>query len=180
MNNEPWIEYPHIWATKAAFFNYLRGALRQAVWMRWPGKIEFKNSVVDVPPEDYKGRAKTGAYCALSGEWIGKSAAEIDHILGNVSLQDWEDVLPFIQHLCASKDNLQYVSRDAHKIKSYAEKQKITFEEAVAHKTAIAICKAKKDVEWLKDKGIRPDKNGLKRRVQIVNILLEEQQSESK
>lgn len=167
MSKEPWIEYSHIWATKSAFFNYLRGALRQAVWMRWPGKIEFKNSVVDVPPEDYKGRAKTGAYCALSGEWIGKSSAEIDHIIGNVSLQDWEDVLPFIQHLCASKDNLQYVSREAHKIKSYAEKQKISFEEAVAHKTAIAICKAKKDIAWLKERGIVPASNAKKRRQQI-------------
>lgn len=176
--SNPWEEAPHIWPTKSSFFVFLRGALRRAIWERWPLKIEFKNEACSPPPEDYKGRAKSGAYCALSGEWVGKSAAEIDHILGNVSLKDWDDVLTFIQHLCASKENMQIVSKEAHKIKSYAEKQKISFEEAVAHKTAIAICKSKKDVEWLKEKGIRPDKNGLKRRAQIVNKLLEEQSND--
>lgn len=167
----PWEEAPHIWATKAAFFSYLRGALRQAIWNRWPLKIEFKNSVCNPPPDDYKGRAKTGTYCALSGEWIGKSAAEIDHIFGNVSLQDWEDLLPFIQHMCASKDNMQYVSKEAHKVKSYAERKGVSFEEAMVEKTAIAICKSKKDKEWLEDRGIRPDRNALKRRGQIIKAL---------
>lgn len=174
----PWEEYPHIWATKAAFFNYLRGALRQAIWMRWPGKIEFKNSVCEKPPEDYKGRAKSGAYCALSGEWVGKSAAEIDHIFGNVSLQDWEDLLPFIQHLCASKENMQYVSKEAHKVKSFAERKGISFDDAMREKLAIAICKEKRDKEWLEEKGIRPDKSGLKRRGQIIKALKQEKENE--
>lgn len=171
---EPWIEYNHIWATKSAFFTYLRGALRRAIWERWPGKIEFKNEACSPPPEDYKGRAKSGAYCALSGEWTGKSAGEIDHIIGNVSLKDWEDVLPFILHLCASKDNMQFVSKGAHKIKSYAEKKGISFWEASLEKLAIQICKEKKDAEWLQERGIKPDKNGLKRRGQIIKQLKEE------
>lgn len=168
---EPWLEAPHIWPTKSSFFTFLRGALRRALWERWPLKIEFKNEVCEPPPEEYKGRAKSGAYCALSGEWVGKSASEIDHILGNVSLKDWEDVLPFVLHLCASKDNMQLVSKEAHKIKSYAEKMGISFEEASYTKEAIAICKAKGDIKWLEQRGIKPDKNGLKRRGQIIKQL---------
>lgn len=174
MRKEPWEEAPHIWKTKAAFFNFLRGNLRRAVWEKWPLKFEFKNEICQPPPEGYTGRARSGAICALSGDWVGKSAAEIDHVSGNISLQDWDDVLPFIQHLCCSKDNMQYVSKEAHKIKSYAEKQGITFEEALAIKKAIEICKSKKDKEFLLERGIEPASNATKRRAQIEKELLNE------
>lgn len=171
MSGNPWEQAPHIWPTKAAFFNFLRGNLRRAVWERWPLKIEFKNESCSAPPEGYNGRAKSGAYCALSGEWVGKSAAEIDHIHGNVSLQDWDDVLPFIQHLCASKENMQYVSKEAHRVKSYADKHGLSFDEAYATKQAIALIKDKKDLTWLKERGIVPASNQKKRREQIVEYL---------
>lgn len=171
---EPWIEAPHIWPTKASFFSFLRGSLRRAVWEKWPLKFEFKNEICHPPPKDYTGRAKSGSYCALSGEWVGKSAAEIDHIQGNVSLRDWEDVLPFIQHLCASKDNMQYVSKEAHKVKSYADKHGVSYEVALCIKEAIRTCKEKKDLTFLEERGIIPDTSQAKRRKQIENILLEE------
>lgn len=169
---EPWEEAPHIWKTKAAFFNFLRGNLRRAVWEKWPLKFEFKDEICEKPPEGYKGRAKTGAYCALSGKWTGKSAAEVDHITGNVSLQDWDDVLPFIQHLCASKESMQFVSKEAHQIKSYAEKHGLTYQEAAAAKSAIAIMNSKKEKEWLKERGIEPGSNAAKRRKQVEKELL--------
>lgn len=102
---------------------------------------------------------------------MGKSAAEIDHIKGHVSLQDWEDVLPFIQHLCASKENMQYVDKEAHKIKSYAERMGISFEEALAIKQAIYLCKNKLDKQWLIERGINPASNESGRRKQIERIL---------
>lgn len=171
----PWEEAPHIWPTKSSFFTFLRGALRRAVWEKWPLKLEFKNQVCESPPEDYKGRAKSGAYCALSGEWIGKSAGEIDHLIGHVSLKDWQDVLPFIQHLCASKESMQFVSKEAHKIKSYAERMGITYEQAVVEKSIIAICKAKKDVQFLNEHGIVPASNATKRKQQVREVLENEQ-----
>src|SRR5690554_3110739 len=130
MNNEPWELYPHIWKTKSSFFTWLRGCLRRAVWEKYPPKLEFKNEVCTPPPEGIITRAKTGAFCALTGEWEGKSKLEVDHIVGNASLKDWEDVLSFIQHLCAPKENMQLVKKEAHKIKSYAERKGISFEEA--------------------------------------------------
>lgn len=141
MQNNLWEIYPHVWKTKAAFFSWLRGGLRRAVWEKYPVKLEFKNEVCSPPPEGLETRAKSGAYCALTGEWVGKSKGEIDHIKGNASLNDWNDVLPFIQHLCATKDNLQFVDKEAHKIKSYAERQGISFEEAIIRKKVIAMGK---------------------------------------
>lgn len=169
--SEPWIEAPHIWKTKAAFFASLRGSLRRAVWEKWPLKLEFKNQACAAPPPGYTGRAKSGNYCALTGVWVGKSAAEIDHIHGHVSLQGWEDVLPFIQHLCASKENMQYVEKEAHKIKSYAERMGISFKDAMATKRAISICKNKLDKEFLLLHGIEPASNATKRRKQVEEVL---------
>lgn len=168
----PWEEYPHIWKTKAAFFAYLRGALRRAVWEKWPGKLEFKNEECFPPPDGIETRAKTGTYCALSGKWEGKSKLEVDHIEGNVSLKDWDDVLPFIQHLCASKENMQLVTKDAHKIKSYAERMGITYEEAVIEKEVIQICKTvKSQIVFLDEHGVTPATNATKRKQQIREIL---------
>lgn len=75
----PWETHSHIWKTKAAFFSYLRGNLRKAIWDTYPVKLDFKNNNVSAPPPDYKGRAKSGAYCSLSGEWVPKSYLEVDH-----------------------------------------------------------------------------------------------------
>ena len=135
---EPWDSHPHIWKTKSAFFTYLRGAIRKAVWSQYPAKLDFKNKEVDLPPDGYEGRAKSGKHCALSGEWIGKSKLEVDHIKGNVSLKGWEDLLNFTQHMCKVEGNLQLVGKEPHKIKSYAEKQGITYAEAVVQKKKIA------------------------------------------
>lgn len=140
---EPWEEYPHVWATKAAFFSYLRGALRRAIWMRWVGKTELKNAMSYKPDASYKGKAKKLVKCSLTGEEVGVSAAEVDHIIGNASLRDWEDLLPFVKHLCAPKNNLQCVSKEAHKVKSYAEKQGISFSEAKIRKIVIEMGKLK-------------------------------------
>lgn len=138
---EPWEAYPDVWPTKSKFFTWLRGAFRKAVWSRYPGRIKFKNAHCDKPPEGYTGRAKSGAYCTLSGEWIGKSALEVDHIIGEASLRDWADVESFVRHLCPTDDNMQLVSKEAHKIKSYSQRMGITYEEAMLEKKVIAFKK---------------------------------------
>jgi hypothetical protein len=171
---EPWVWYPQLWKTEADFWTYLRGSLRGAVWNKSPIKISFKNSVCGKPPEGYTGRAKSGAYCALTGEWEGKSKLQIDHKTGNVSLRSEEDILDFIKHLVPPPNSLQPVKADAHKVKSYAERQGISFEEALLQKTVIAICKGD-DKAWLIDKGHVPESNAKKRRDQIRKIIKEEQ-----
>lgn len=167
---KPWEEYPNIWATESQFWTYLRGSLRRGVWEKSPIKITFKNKNCHKPPKGYTGRAKSGAECALTGQWVGKSKLQVDHITGEQSLTCWEDVLPFIQHLIPPNGSLQLVDPDAHKIKSYAEKQGISFEEACIQKEAIAIQKGN-DKAWLKRHHIVPATNAKLRREQIVNFL---------
>lgn len=171
---DPWIHSPHIWKTKAAFFTWLRGSLRRGVWEKYPPKLEFKQGQGYKPDSTYTGKAKKLIRCALTGEEVAISKAEVDHINGNVSLQGWDDVLTFIQHLCASPDNLQVVGKEAHKIKSYAERMGISFDQASAEKEAIRIIKERKDREWLESRGIALGKTQATRRKQIVEKLLEE------
>lgn len=175
-DKELWELYPHIWKTKSAFFNWMRGNLRRALWERNPVKIEFKNEHCKPPPEGYTGRAKSGEYCALSGEWVGKSAAEIDHIKGNVSLRGYEDVENFVRHLCTTKSNLQYVGSEPHKIKSYAEKNNITYEAAVIKKKVIAVTKgsAKEQDAYIRENGGKLCKNKTERAAEIERIISEQ------
>jgi hypothetical protein len=164
---KPWEDYPNIWPTKSKFFTWLRGSLRNAVWNKSPIKIIFKNEACSAPPEDYDGRAKSGAYCALSGKWEGKSKLEIDHIEGNVSLNDEGDILDFLKHLIPPPHSLQCVTKEAHKIKSYAEKAGISYEEACIEKQIIQIIKEKKDKQFLEERGIKPAGNQAARRKQL-------------
>ncbi len=170
---QPWEEFPEIWKTKAAFFAWLRGGLRRAVWEKYPPKIKFKNGECTPPPPSYTGKAKSGTHCALTGEWTAKSYLEVDHIEGHVSLKDWDDVTSFIQHLCTSSDNMQLVGKEAHKTKSYAERKGITFEEAAIEKQVIQIIKNKQDKQFFIDRNLEVPKNAKDRREQILKLLLE-------
>ncbi len=169
---EPWEEFPEIWPTKAKFFSWLRGCLRGGVWNKYPPKLMYKKSLCQVPsPEWYKGRAKAGGVCALTGEWNVQSKMEVDHIHGNVSLNGWSDVLPFIQHLCATKNNMQVVGKEAHKVKSYAERQGMSFEEALLEKKVIALLKDKRETARLLRENRMIAKNDKERREKVRNIL---------
>lgn len=114
----------------------------------------------------------------MSGDWTPKSYLEVDHIEGNVSLKNWEDVLPFIQHLCTDKSNMQLVSKEAHKIKSYAEKQNISFKEAQIIKQTIQIIKDKKDKKFFLERNLTPPSNVSMRRKHIITILTRENNNE--
>lgn len=170
-NMEPWEEYPEIWKTKAAFFAWVRGGLRRALWERYPPKIQFKNGQCKLPPAGYQGKAKSGTECALTGTWTPKSYLEVDHIEGNVSLKGWEDIMEFIQHLCTNADNMQLVGKEAHKTKSYAERMGISFEEAVIEKQAIQIIKDKKDKQFFIDRNLSVPSNATARRELILKLL---------
>jgi hypothetical protein len=170
-NIEPWEEFPEIWKTKSAFFTWMRGNLRRALWERYPPKIQFKNSMCKTPPADYKGKAKSGTECSLTGEWTPKSYLEVDHIIGQASLKDWEDVTAFIKHLCTNTDNMQLVGKDAHKIKSYAERKGISFENALLEKMVIQMIKNKTDKQFFIDRTLEVPSNATLRRAEMLKLL---------
>lgn len=141
-----------IWPTNAAFLTWLRGAMRKAIWQYHPVKLKYKKSCVQPPPPEYAGRAKGLIKCALTGEWIGQSMAEVDHVVGNASLKGTDDLLPYLLHLALPQE-LQCVSKEAHKVKSYAERMGISFEDALIEKQAITLTKSGGE-KWLTSRGL--------------------------
>ena len=142
MGIEPWVEHSDVWKTKSAFFSWLRGCIRRSVWMRYPPKIKFKNSMCSGKiPVGYVGKARSGGMCSLTGKWAPKSMLEVDHITGTGSLNNWNDVEGFVKHLCADSKNMQLVEKEAHKIKSYADRAGISYNDAVLEKEVIRLLK---------------------------------------
>ena len=144
-----WELYPNIWKTESAFMSWLRGGIRR-MWSKHPVRIEFmKQNRIRIPNPNKNGKAKEvwGGVCALTGELTPQTLLEVDHKKGNHSLRSIDDIQSFVESiLLVTFDDLQLVSKDAHKIKSYAEKYNMTFEQAKVHKEVIEICKDKQKV----------------------------------
>lgn len=141
--NKPWEEYPDIWPTKASFMTYIRGGIRRGLWEKHPVKLEFiKKNRFKAPLGKKTVRNPDGMVwacrCALTGEIVRQSDCQVDHIKGNHSLKTEEDIKDFIMSMVyVSENDLQMVSKEAHKVKSYAERQGIDFEEAQTEKEVI-------------------------------------------
>ena len=144
-----WEIYPHIWATESAYMSWLRGGIRRYLWAKNPVKLEFiKQNRIKIPNPNPRGKVKEvwEGVCALTGNIFPIGDMEVDHKEGNHSLKTLDDLVPFVKGIVMiTLDDLQLVSKEAHKIKSYAEKQGISFEEAKIEKEVIEIIKQKKD-----------------------------------
>lgn len=180
---EPWLNYPHIWKTKAAFFSYIRGGIRRSLWNRAPQKIEYINKHRKrIKNPNPRGRVAEvwGGVCALCGGEFPQNMLEIDHCTGHHSLKDFDDILPFILAIsCVSEDDLQMVCKPCHKIKNLSEAKGISFDVAFAEKEALMILKEKKDLTWLEERGIVPLRSQKARREQIVEQIIKERTNES-
>ena len=173
----PWEAYPKIWPTKSKFMTWVRGGIRAGLWKKHPVKLEFlKHStflVTNTNPRSMtrfpKVKMVTCAYCTDN---FKTTEVEVDHITGNSSLRSMEDVQQFIEAMImVTEDDLQILCKPCNKIKNYAEKEGISFDEARDIKLAILICKEKRDKSWLQDNGIVPASAATARRAQIEALL---------
>lgn len=164
--------HPELFPTEAKFWAYLRGALRRGLWERSPMKHKFKQSQMKPPPDGYTGKGKRGTECALTGEWTMTSRLEVDHKEGHKPLLNEEDIIPYIIHLLGCGDQLQCVEKEAHKIKSYAERMGISFEEAKLIKEAIAFEKLPKNTQerFFKERSMIIPSNAKKRREAFIEV----------
>lgn len=181
MNKNVWEQYPQIWKTQATFFSWLRGGIRRSLWARSPIKLEFlKKHRFKIPNPSPRGKLKQvwGGCCAICNNTFPLKEIEVDHKRGNISLNNIEDIQLFIESIVlVSEQDLQLVCKSCHKAKSHAEKQGISFEEALIEKEIIAIIKVKGDKAWLESRGIVPASNAAKRREQIKLKMQEERES---
>lgn len=151
-------QYPHIWKTESAFMSWIRGGIRRSLWNRHPVKLEFiKNNRIKIPNPNPRGKVAEvwGGVCALTGETHVIANLEVDHLEGNHSLRSIDDINSFVAGIVLiTEDDLQFVSKEAHKIKSYSEKYNISFEQAKVEKMLIKIKKEKKVLDYLNQLGV--------------------------
>lgn len=173
-----WELYPSIWKTESAFMAWIRGGVRRGLWEKHPVKLTFiKNNRIMIPNPNPRGKKKEvwGGRCAITGKLFIQTQLEVDHKQGGHSLKKFEDIAKFIEGIIyVTEDELQFISKEAHRTKSYSDRMGIDFNVADAERKAILLIKDKKDVDFLKDVGIIPGSNQAKRRAQIVKYLLEQ------
>jgi hypothetical protein len=139
-NKEPWQSFPEIWKDEKAFMTYLRGAFR-SIWSRYPAKLEWKKRQMIPPPEGYKGRAKSVGYCAYCNGMFSASSFEVDHIEQAGSFSNKEEAIEWFWRLLDTNDNWCLACKPCHKVKSYAEREGLSFDEARLQKEVINILK---------------------------------------
>jgi len=179
---EPWRDFPQIWSTQSKFMSWVRGGIRMGLWKKHPVKLEFikRNTVMieNTNPRSMKRFPMVKAFkCAICDGTFSATKIEVDHIVGNSSLKTMDDVRSFIESMIlVTFDDLQIVCHDCHDIKTHAEKQGITFEEAKIEKQVIAICKGSTSSvkAFLIERGITPAGNAEQRKKQVREALKRE------
>lgn len=177
-HKEPWELYPSIWKSEAAFFTYLRGGLRM-IWSRYPAKLAWKKEqLTDERPFGYTGRGKSFGECHYCNQMFTGSALEVDHVLQAGTCNSWETAQKFLHNLLDCNDNWVLSCKPCHKIKSYAEKQGLTFEQARAEKKVIELMKAETNevIDFCVRHGYNEAQltNAAKRRAALSEILSRE------
>lgn len=141
---EMWENHPEIWKTRAAWFSYLRGVLRNG-WRNFPVKTKFmKNNRKRIKNPNKNGRNATvwGAECAMCHNEFPSKDLQVDHKLGASSLNDWEDLESFTRRLFdITEDDLQYLCKSCHGIKTMMERYDISYDEAVLRKEKASFSK---------------------------------------
>lgn len=135
--------------------NVVRGAIRSA-WMKSDVKLAYLY-MNTIPDMDDSTRTKWLVKCEMCGELFKLNEVEIDHKWGNHTFTKVEDFENYFNNiLMVGFDDLQVLCRDDHAVKTLAESQGISIEEARLEKKVIAICKqpAKEIDKFLAENGV--------------------------
>lgn len=170
----PWQIPESPWKTEAAFMSYVRSGIRKSLWNRYPIKTLFMkaNRIRGINPKT--GRECFGGICYLTGKFFPQSDLEVDHLKGGHSLKTLDDASNFLKGmLYVDFEDLRFVSKEAHRVKSYAERMNITYEEAVIAKQVIALMKNKKNVDKTLAKHNVVCKNDKSRKEALTKLIKE-------
>jgi hypothetical protein len=177
----PWELYPEIWKTEAMYLSWIRGGIRRYLWSKNPVKLEFvkeaRKMITNPNVKLRKGRPKVwGGVCEICKKEHILKNMEVDHRTGEHSLRKISDIQQFVEGIVfVRKEDLAFLCKPCHKIKTLAERQGMSHEDAAIEKQAITICKEKADVvkAWIIKKGEVPARTVKERREQITRILKE-------
>ena len=173
----------------------------RSMWSDGVFKLEFlkRNSVL-IPNTNTRSMKRFPMVrrykCAICGEMFGSTEVELDHIESENTLTSYEHINDFMTNIVlTSPDKLQVLCKDkkskklgvtrfgCHSTKTYSERYNVSFEEAKAEKEAKRLVDKKLDKQFLIDHNVKAENIGstqLKRRKQIVELLLEQNKLKEK
>lgn len=148
---EPWEECKDVWPTQAAYFNWMRGQMRRA-WSRHPVKVKFiklntfmapVGRILKTTGKRKKVKAAKCAHCQQTFPVnVAPKQIQVDHITAAGSFKGWDDFTTWMQGLMhISLDDLQFLCTTCHGVKSYAESNNMTIEQAAIEKRVVAFGK---------------------------------------
>ncbi|AHX01151.1 putative HNH endonuclease [Nitrincola phage 1M3-16] len=136
--------YPDVWNSPAKLMSYLRGCLRSA-WNKHPVKhIFIKKIRKQIKNPNPRGNKPTvwGFTCAMCKQDFPTSQLQVDHIEAAGQLNSLKDIQTFIERLfLVTEDDLRPVCKECNNALSLADRQGITYEQAIRRKKVIAFGK---------------------------------------
>lgn len=176
------------------FLTWVRTSIRSA-WADSPMKRHMETKytylIDNTNPKSMKRFPKVKKIrCKICGEEFSPVDMQLDHVEGENSLKAIKDIKNFgiktlivpiakLQWLCIDKFKVEkgkkvLVRHGCHGFKTYSERYKISFEEAIIHKQAIDIIKNKQDKVFFEYRNLPIPSNVEKRREEIIKLLLQE------
>jgi 5-methylcytosine-specific restriction endonuclease McrA len=169
-------EHSDVWKTKAAYFSWLRGGIRRAIWLHHPVKLEFiKANRIRVAGKK-AGSTCYGGVCCICKNKFKADMLQVDHKQGNHSLRNMDDLSSFLRAMAVvTMDDLQYICKGCHTIRSYSEKHNVSFDEAKLIKQAIEL---EKDAMFMKR--FKAERKGLTKaelRVELIEHIKQNEET---
>lgn len=184
-NLEPWQQCPDIWKSEAAYFNWIRGAMRKA-WCRHPVKISYMHlhrfkAPLGKPTFKYpEGKMIWATHCETCKKLCKEGATEVDHKARAGGCKSWDEFNVWIRSLLhINHASLAIICKTCHRIKSYSEQHDISFGEAKLRKRAIAFMKqnTQQQMAWFYKHGYEFSNadlsNAVKRKAAYITYLRE-------
>lgn len=172
--------------------NELVRIVRKAIdsaWMTAAHKLVFLEDKV-IPDMDPATRTKWLIECNHCGKMFKLTDVNVDHVVGEFPCTNREEFMSYLlSRLDVNFDDLQILCVDipnknhtgCHQIKTLAERNGLTFEQAKIEKVVIQIMnmKAGEIDAWLAERGIQTAKNKDARRNAVRQCLIEEKEHEN-
>lgn len=143
-DKKPWLIPESPWDTEAKFITWVRGVMRKG-WGVHPIKLIYltskKHKIKNTNPRSNKAHPEVWAVeCEQCHEVVKPSEIEIDHagdVQGKFTCMD--DIQGYAEHLyLVDFDSLEAVCKSCHKVRTLAQKNGTSFEQAVIDKKIIA------------------------------------------
>ena len=147
-----------------------------AAWMTAANKLVLLEDRV-IPDMNPNTRTKWLIKCDHCGKLFKLTDVQVDHIVGEFPCTEPEHFFDYIMsRLDVGFDDLQVLCIEDHQIKTLAERNGISFEEARIEKQVIAICKGSTSSvkAFLIERGITPAGNAEQRKKQVREALKRE------